>query len=85
MSATSGIILRSTNGGGLWTLDYISSLSPAVPILSISMSRAAQGMVGVAGFQRGGQIIVRSIDPSSAPTLGTPLNVSYYIPTDKPF
>jgi len=67
VSATAGIILRSVNGGGTWTLDYVSP--PGYPaILSLRMSPYTGGATGVAGFQRGGQIILRYPDPSSSPT-----------------
>ena len=74
VSATSGIIIRTVDGGVTWTLDYESPIG-APSIFSIAFSRASNGMVGVAGLQRSdspayrGTAVVRSPDPSAAPTL----------------
>ena len=73
VSATSGVILRTINGGALWSLDYAAPKGSA-GILSIAMSRSSSGMLGIAGFARSsvpsqsGRVITRSADPSISPT-----------------
>jgi hypothetical protein len=79
VSATSGVVLRTVNGGATWTVDY--QAPKMATVLCVAMSRFGNGQVGVAGFQRStvpsqsGMVAVRSPDPSAAPT---------YTPTAQP-
>jgi photosystem II stability/assembly factor-like uncharacterized protein len=55
LSASTGVILRTTNGGVSWTVEYSTNLGSA-SILSLSMWSIA---VGVAGLSAGGSVLVR--------------------------
>ena len=70
VATTVGVVFKTTNAGGLWTLDYPASPGvPTAPLPCFSALAMYSPTTGVAGTCSGGSVYVRSaVAPTPRPT-----------------